>query len=119
MFGWGNLRERDHYGDLGVNGRIILRWIIKGIISVIKSRGMRWAGHVASMGKGSGVYNVWVGKPEGKRPLRRPGRKWEDNIKMDYQRHYQCDKVERNEMGWACSEYGEGEWCVQCLGGET
>jgi hypothetical protein len=50
---------------------------------VIKSRRMRWAGHVTRMGKGRGVYRVLVGRPEGKRPLGRPGRRWEDNIKMD------------------------------------
>jgi len=47
---------------------------------VIKSRRMRWAGHVARMGDGRGVYRVLVGKPEGKRPLGRPRRRWEDNI---------------------------------------
>jgi len=46
---------------------------------------MRWAGHVARMGEGRGVYRVLVGKPEGKRPLGRPRRKWEDNIKIDLQ----------------------------------
>jgi len=55
------------------------------IVRVIKSRGMRWAGHVARMGEGRGVYRVLVGKPEGKRPLGRPRRRWEDNIKMDVQ----------------------------------
>jgi hypothetical protein len=44
---------------------------------------MRWAGHVARMGKGRGVYGVLVGKPEGKRPLGRPWRRWEDNIKAN------------------------------------
>jgi len=44
---------------------------------------MRWAGHVARMGEKRGVYRVLVGKPEGKRPLGRPRRRWEDNIKMD------------------------------------
>jgi len=44
---------------------------------------MRWAGHVARMEEGSGVYRVLVGKPEGRRPLGRPRRRWEDNIKMD------------------------------------
>jgi hypothetical protein len=53
------------------------------IVRVIKSRKMRWAGHVARMGERRGVYRVLVGRPEGKRPLRRPRRRWEDNIKMD------------------------------------
>jgi len=52
------------------------------IVRVIKSR---WAGHVARMGEGRGVYRVLVGKPEGKRPLGRPRRRWEGNIKMDLQ----------------------------------
>jgi len=55
------------------------------IVRVIKSRRMRWAGHVARMGEKRGVYRVLVGKPEGKRPLGRPKRRWEDNIKMDLQ----------------------------------
>ena len=46
---------------------------------------LRWAGHVARMGEGSGVLRVLVGKPEGKRPLGRPRRRWEANIKMDLQ----------------------------------
>jgi hypothetical protein len=44
---------------------------------------MRWTGHVACMGEGRGVYGASVWKPEGKRPLGRPRRRWEDNIKMD------------------------------------
>jgi hypothetical protein len=53
------------------------------IVRVIKSRRMRWAGHVARMGEGRGVYTILVRRPEGKRPLGRPRRRWEDNIKMD------------------------------------
>jgi hypothetical protein len=53
------------------------------IVRVIKSRRMRWAGHVARMGEERGVYMVLVGRTEGKRPLGRPTRRWEDNIKMD------------------------------------
>jgi hypothetical protein len=53
------------------------------IVRVIKSRRMRWAGHVARMGEERGVYRVLVGRPEGKRPLGRPRRRWEDNIKID------------------------------------
>ena len=51
-------------------------------VRVIKSRRMRWAGHVARMGEERGVYRVLVGKPEGKRPLGRPRRRWVDNIRM-------------------------------------
>jgi hypothetical protein len=50
---------------------------------MIKSRRMRWAGHVARMGEGRGVYRVLVGRTEGKKPLGRPRHRWEDNIKMD------------------------------------
>jgi hypothetical protein len=60
-----------------------------GIIRQIKSRRMRWARHVARMGEGRNVYRVLVGKPEGKRPLGRPKRRWEDGIKMDLK-----------EIGW-------------------
>jgi hypothetical protein len=55
------------------------------IVRVIKSRRMRWAGHVAGMGEGRGVYRVLVGKPEGNRPQERPRCRWEDNIKTDLQ----------------------------------
>jgi hypothetical protein len=53
------------------------------IVRAIKLRRMMWAGHVARMGEGRGVYRILVGRPEGKRPLGRPRRRWEDNIKMD------------------------------------
>jgi hypothetical protein len=53
------------------------------IVRVSKSRTMRWAGHVARMGDERGVYRVLVGRPKGKRPLGRPRRRWEDNIKLD------------------------------------
>jgi hypothetical protein len=53
------------------------------ITRVIKSRRVRWAGYTACMGKIRNAYTIFMGKLEGKRPLRRPGRKWEDNIKMD------------------------------------
>src|SRR5215469_9583 len=65
---------------------------------VVKSGRVRWAGHVARMGEGRGVYRVLVGKPEGKRQLGRPRPRWEDNIKMDLK-----------EVG------GDGDWmeCTQ------
>ena len=55
------------------------------IVRVIKSRRMRWAGHVLRMGEERGMYRVLVGKPEGRRPLGRPRRRWVDNIRMDLQ----------------------------------
>jgi len=64
------------------------------IFRVIKSRRMRWAGHVACMGERSGAYRVLVGKPEAKRPIGRPRRRWEDNIKTDLQ------EVECGSMDW-------------------
>ena len=64
---------------------------------MIKLRIMSLAGHVAHMGEGRGVYRVLVGKPEGKRPLGRPRRRWEDNIKMDLQ-----------EMGCGLDRAGSG-----------
>jgi sorting nexin-29 len=64
------------------------------IIRQIKSRRMRWAGHVARMGEGRNVYRVLVEKPEGKRLLERPRRRWEDGIKMDLR-----------EIGWGGVEW--------------
>jgi hypothetical protein len=59
------------------------------IIRIIKSRRMRWAGSVARMGKKRNAYRLLVGKPEGKRPLGRPRRRWVYNIRMDL-----------GEVGW-------------------
>ena len=58
---------------------------LPNIMWVVKSRRMRWAGHIARMGEGKVMHRVLVGKPEGKRPLGRPRYRWEDNIKMDLQ----------------------------------
>jgi hypothetical protein len=63
-------------------------------IRIIKSRRMRWAGHVARIGEKRNAYRLLVGKPEGKRPLGRPTRRWMDNIRMDL-----------GEMGW-----GDVDW---------
>jgi hypothetical protein len=59
------------------------------IIRVMKSRRLRWAGHVARMGERRGAYRALVGRSEGRRPLKRPRLRWEDNIKMDLR-----------EVGW-------------------
>jgi hypothetical protein len=50
---------------------------------VIKSRRLRWTGHVARVGERTGAYRALMGKPEGRRPLGRPRRRWDNNIKMD------------------------------------
>jgi hypothetical protein len=67
------------------------------IIRQIKTRRMRWAGHVARMGEGRNLYRVLMGKTEGKRPLDRPRRRREDGIKMDLR-----------EIGWGCGEDSPG-----------
>jgi hypothetical protein len=64
------------------------------IIRVIKSRRMRLEGHVAGMGERRSVYRVLMGKPPRKRPLGRPKRRWEDNIKMDLQK-VRCESMDR------------------------
>jgi hypothetical protein len=64
------------------------------MLRVIKSRRMRWAGHVVRKGEGRGVYRVLVRKPEEKRSLGRPKRRWEDNIEMDLQ------EVGCGDMDW-------------------
>jgi hypothetical protein len=71
------------------------------IIRIIKSRRMRWAGHVARMGEKRNAYRLLVGKTVRKRPLGRPRRRWVDNIRME--------QVEEDEMGWPCSTNGGEE----------
>jgi hypothetical protein len=70
--GWGKLHNKELHG----------LYSSPSIVRVIKARRMRWAGHVALMGEVRGAYNIFVGRPEGRRPLGRP--RWEDNIKMDF-----------------------------------
>jgi len=69
---------------------------LPNIVWVVKSTRMIWAGHVARMGEGRSLHRVLVGKPEGKRPLGRPRRRWEDNIKMNLQ-----------EVGGGCEDWME------------
>jgi hypothetical protein len=70
---------------------------VENIIGIIKSRRMRWAGHVARIGLKRNAYRLLVGKPEGKRPLGRPRRRWVDNIRMDPER---WDGVMWTGLGW-------------------
>ena len=74
------------------------------IVWVIKSRRMRWAGHVAPMGERRDVYRVLVGKPERKRPLGRSRHRWEDNIKMD------LPKVGGRNMDWIRLAQDRDRW---------
>jgi hypothetical protein len=71
------------------NGELHILYSSPDIISQIKSRKMRWVRHVARMGKGRNLCRILVGKPEGRRPLGRPRRRWEDGINMDLR-----------EIGW-------------------
>jgi hypothetical protein len=80
---FGPKREEDGSWRKLHNDELYNLYSSPNIVRVIKSRRMRWAGHVARMGEGRGVYRILIGVPEGKRPLGRPRRRWEDNIKMD------------------------------------
>ena len=71
---------------------------------VIKSRRMRWAGHVARMGEERGVYRFLAGKSEGRRPLGRPRRRWVDNIRMDLQ------EVGCGDMDWIGLTQDRDSW---------
>jgi hypothetical protein len=74
------------------------------IIRMIKSKRMRWAGNVARMGEKMNAYRVLLGKPEGKRPLGRTGRRWEDNIKIDLRR------VGWGSMDWIDVAQDRDQW---------
>jgi len=74
------------------------------IVRVIKLRRMRWAGHVARMGEKRGMYRVLLGKPEGRRPLGRPRRRWVDNIRMDLK------EVGCGYMDWIGLAQGRDRW---------
>jgi hypothetical protein len=74
---------------------------------MIKSRRMRWAGHAAQMGKNWNAYRILVGKVEGKRPLGRPGRRWEDNIKMDLR------EIGWSDMDWIDLAQHRDQWSLK------
>ena len=83
---WGEGGEVTGQGRKLHNEKLNDLYSSANIVRMIKSRRMRWAGHVARMGERRGVYRVLVGKPEGKRPPGRPKSRWEGNIKMDLQK---------------------------------
>ena len=72
------------------NAELHVLYFSPNIIRNHKSRRLRWAGHAACMGQFRNAYRVLVGKPESKRPIGRPRRRWEDNIKLDL-REVSCD----------------------------
>jgi hypothetical protein len=80
---FGPKREEDGSWRKMHNDELHSLYSSPNIVMMIKSRRMRWAGHVARMEEGRGVYRVLVGRSEGKRPQRKPRGRWEDNIKMD------------------------------------
>jgi hypothetical protein len=80
---FGPKREEDGSWRKLHNNELHSPYSSPNIVRVIKSWRMRWARHVVRMGDGRSVYRILVGRPEDKRPLGRPGRRWEDNIKMD------------------------------------
>jgi hypothetical protein len=80
---FGPKREEDGSWRKLHNNELHSLYSSPNIVKVLKSRRMRWAEHVARMGEGRGVYRVLVGRPEGKIPLGRPRRKWEDKIETD------------------------------------
>jgi hypothetical protein len=77
---FGSRREEDGSWRKLSNDELHNLYSSPNIVRVIKSRRMRWAGHVARMGDGRGVYRDLIERPKGKRPLGRPRRRWEDNI---------------------------------------
>ena len=73
-------------------------------VRVIKSRRLRWAGHVARMEEGWSAFKTLTGKPTGKRPLGRPRHRWEDNIRMDH------EEIGINVGNWVDSAQGKNYW---------
>ena len=74
------------------------------IASVIKSRRLRWAGHVARMEEGRSAFKILIGKPTGKRSLGRPRRRWEDNIRLD------LEEIGINTRSWVDSAQDRDYW---------
>jgi hypothetical protein len=94
MYGWRKLHNEELHN----------LYSSPSIIRIIKSRRMRLAGHVARMGETRNAYRILVGKPEGKRPLGRPRRRWVDNIKMDLR------EIGWNGMDWIELAQDRDQW---------
>ena len=71
---------------------------------MIKSRGLRWAGHVARIEKGRTSFKILIGKPIGKRPSGKPRRRWEENIRMDF------EEIGINASNWVDSAQDRDFW---------
>ena len=74
------------------------------IVRVIKSKRLRWEGHVARMEEGRSAFKILTGKPTGKRPLGRPRSRWEDNIRMD------LEEIGINTRNWVASARDRDYW---------
>ena len=79
-------------------------YLLPNIVRLIKSRRLRWAGHVARMEEGRSAFNILTSKPIGKRPLGRPRRRWEDNIRMD------LEEIGNNAENWVDSAQNSNYW---------
>jgi hypothetical protein len=101
---YGPKREEDGLWRKLHNDELHSLYSSLNIVRVIKSRRLRWAGHVAHMGEGKGVYRVSVGRPEGKRSLGRHRHRWEDNIKLDLR------EIGIDGVNWICLAQDRVQW---------
>jgi hypothetical protein len=101
---FGPKREEDGSWRKFHNDELHSLYSSPNIVRVIISRRMRWAGHVARMGEGRSFYRLLIGRPEGKRPLGRPRRRWEDNIKLDLREIWidgaNCIRLAQDGVQW-------------------
>ena len=100
---WRRLHNEEHY----------VQCFSPDINLVNKSRRLRWAGHVGGMGERSNAYKVSVGKPKRKRPLGKPRRRWQDNVKMDL---LEVTVSQDRDRGWALVNTVMNLWVLQNKG---
>jgi hypothetical protein len=101
---FGPKREEDRSWRKLHNDKLHSLYSSPNIVRVIKSRRIRWAGHVACMGEGRSVYRVLVGRPKGKRLLVRHRCRWEDNIKLD------LGQIWINGVNWIQLAQDRAQW---------